>query len=514
MEIDHGLNCMEHHQRYPCFCSPRHPAVLFCLENGDPGIQLFQDHPGVKFLGIAVDGFKQKQHSLAHVLLYLGSWETSFPDCYHLGFQGHKQMNGQLNLLGHPNKYIEWPSDMYYPVPNVLLRQAIPFGTGRLSTVSFHYVTLPLSDMLFFAAYTKACCLSFDHTTLQHGEYDSLNRVGQIPFAINVTKLSLKALDKSLATALVVGCLSSHEMFLDLEADLMCDSVWRQVSATFQNTRILQLNDAQLSCDLAFHELLYCHEQFNFLEDFRLSNVDISNTMFPTLLEFLRYSGGLRNFVIKGWKVPSLCRWSHDDLLDISRLFDSISNSNISRILFDEVPYEFLEAMEWDLHSLKVNDLYINALPPTNDSQYHQHELLKNALLVAIIEQVEKNSHLGIIEDNSQRHVAFLERNNGFLVEVDAVPIILGDDRVRVRKQCKLNYSNNEICRLLLEKGDDESSIGGLPRRMEVEFDLAFSEHVIHNNPEFCPDIFNIVTQDMLGDTNADYEEEEEDDNE
>ena len=101
----------------------------------------------------------------------------------------------------------------------------------------------------------------------------------------------------------------------------------------------------------------------------------------------------------------------------ISQLFDALHYSTVSTIHFDKVPFTFALCLEECLDNLNLNDVTIRLVPPPEHSQYTRGAPRWHILVKAICEQVQRNTHFGVIHNDEARSIAFSNRNAGFVLE-------------------------------------------------------------------------------------------------
>ena len=160
-------------------------------------------------------------------------------------------------------------------MPVCIMRAMSYFGYGKLSTVTFSYVSVPLIDMQHFLNHAMARIVVFEHLRLINVGAAGIN---QNTFSVSfyVSKLSFTGMELDLVASIIHGCKEQHSLFIDLETSMLGDTLWRNVRGSFNKTEILQLNSGRFLPGVSFDDLLYRQGDYNRLVDFRISGVFIA----------------------------------------------------------------------------------------------------------------------------------------------------------------------------------------------------------------------------------------------
>jgi len=484
MKVDYRFDSTTHHFTHPLELAEMRPYVVYRISEGAQDTYVY---PTVEFVAVLVDGFTPAAHPpdcLDNLTSSLLLSNTHYPKASHVMVHDESMSNEA--------KYLCRQGNEFSTVPVSIMRGLEYFGWGVLSTVTLYYVTVPLPGLQHFTKHTMARNLDFDNLRVsQLGGQKLDGDTFQVYF--DVSKLSLKGLRNDLAASLVLGFKEQHTLFLELEADLLTDAFWKKVRGVFQKTHILQLNGHRFMPGKAFDDLLYRQGDYNRIVDLRLANIHIAPAEYPTFLEFLRQASSLRQFVLQGWKNVALQDHGGTERRFVSDLFCALGDSYVEKIHFDKVPYEFLDALEGRLGDIRLNDIYICALRPTENSEYSRMPHLKGELVNALLEQVMANRHLGVICNDKQRSDAYEKRSSGFHVEIDDpyynFSIFTDDECQGILNHCCRNYNVDYLQR-------QEQELAGVAplvfprrpveRRLERDIDAAMDP--ADNNDEEGPE--------------------------
>lgn len=359
-------------------------------------------------------------------------------------------------------------------VPRLLLATAP--NLGRVNTVTFSQVDLPLSTLLGFLKATSAHTLRFYRINVSNT--DDCHIPTQLSVSSHVKFLDVRGVPTDLTGALLRGVLANKDTDdfsyarITVDPRDMVQSLWNSVGTNWRGCQILELASEKGELDsercLAIFQSMKCNQDYRFsnVQEIRITRPKFLVEAYDAFMEYITEATHLLSIHIHGWTkvLDPHVRGAHWDMVCLMRALISVRLP--VWFVFEDAPFDALVALSTRMAQIRVSLLILDVEQPADDWWPGEQEVGFCMLADNLVESGLSSTLLGAIEDNDKRTWATQDCNAGIWVGIHGNSLLNATDLTALRNACINNYEVRHARDLVnirdimhpgIGRGDEES---------------------------------------------------------